>query len=193
MGCGFISLLFHTTNGLINASEYGTCIVGNALTEIFFVHAMPGIITTFSSIVLNIYTAIKAYQVYRKIEAKNRLSGNSSQSDTIKHNQRKFKRQAKPIITMLVIASGGIVYSFVVIPLFLLGKLYIRSIAYHNFMDLILIPNSYFAIPLLHPFIYGLYFKQVHEPMLRRLKGLCCKCKFNSVAVSPQKPRIAWI
>jgi len=189
-----VPLLFHTTTDFINVAEYGTCVAADALIEIFFTTAIPGIITTLFSIFLNIYTAIKAYQAYKKIEAENKLSGNSGQSatsDAIKQNRHKFKRKIKPIITMLVIASGGIVYSLVIIILFFLGRLYISSISYHDFMDLILIPNSYFAIPLLHPFVYGLYFKQIRKPMLRSLKGLCCKC--NSSAVAPQLPKIAWM
>jgi len=192
-----VPLLFHTAKAYINVAKYGTCtVVGAAATEVFFTHSLPGIITTSLSIVLNAYASIKAYQAYKRTEAENRLSGNSGQSttsDTKKQQQHRLKKQVKPIITMLVIASGGVVYCFVAILLFYLGRSMISSSAYHNFLDLIIITNSYFAIPLLHPFVYGLYFKQVREPMLQSLKSLCCKYKFNSAAVTPQMPRTAWM
>ena len=44
---------------------------------------------------------------------------------------------------------------------------------------------------LFYPFVYGLYLKQVRQPMMRLLKSTSsCKCKSAAVASQPQRNRI---
>ena len=45
-------------------------------------------------------------------------------------------------------------------------------------MDYLVLPNIFFMQLLLHPFVYGLYFKLVREPMMKFFKRLTCSCKF---------------
>ena len=85
----------------------------------------------------------------------------------------------KPII---VIMSGGILITTVV-----------TSPVYHDVMYLVVYPNTFYAVPLLHPFVYGLYFKEIHQPMMKRMKMLLCCSKFNTATVAPHTLRTAWM
>ena len=190
----FVPLLFRTSEGYKYVTEYGACIAyGDVLSELFFTHSLVGIIATSISVILNVYATNKAYQVYKKIQAENQLSGSSGQSEINNKLRHKLKERSKPIITLLVIVFGSLVYTIVLTLLYFLGKVLISSIAYHNLMDYIIVPNAYFAVPLLHPFTYGIYFKQIREPMKRYLKNFCGKFKCNSAIIAPQPPRTAWM
>jgi len=51
-------------------------------------------------------------------------------------------------------------------------------------MDYVVNRNVSYLVILLHPFVYGLYYKQVREPMMKVPKRIFCRNKFNSVAPS---------
>ena len=46
-----------------------------------------------------------------------------------------------------------------------------------------------------HPFVYGLYFKQIRERMMSFLKRITCPCKCKSATVAPlpQRNKITWM
>ena len=99
------------------------------------------------------------------------------------------------MITLLVVVLGttstSILYPLLFVPVVFLEspKVYIDFIYYvatHNLLYLSL---------LFHPFVYGLYFKQIREPMMRLLKRITriCKCKSATVAPEPQRNRINWL
>ena len=62
--------------------------------------------------------------------------------------------------------------------LYIPAKFLIDASLYHKIMDYLVLPNIFFMQPLLHPFVYGLYFKLVRKPMMKFFKRLACSCKF---------------
>jgi len=56
-------------------------------------------------------------------------------------------------------------------------------------MDVAVAPNIMFITFLLNPIVYGLYFKQVREPMMKKLRSVCCNSKFNTAVVAPMPQR----
>jgi len=89
-----------------------------------------------------------------------------------------LKKNRKPIITLLVIVLGS---SFVVIlylSMYIPGKLLIDNSTYFKAVENIISTNIYYIVVGFHPFVYGLYFKQTREPMMKRMKG-CMQNEFH--------------
>ena len=99
----------------------------------------------------------------------------------------------KPII---VILSGGvfitICFSLLYLLLYLIGAIALAPV-YHDVIRLMVNHNALHLVPLLHPFVHGLYFKQIRQPMVKQMKALPCWLKFNTTTVTPQMPRTAWM
>jgi len=192
----FLPSLFLDVDGYNSVAEYSFCTgEGAALIESLLIYLLPAVVTSCIALALNIYVTIKTYQIYKKSENENRLSGTTESSRQATANKAlrkkgKAKKQLKPMITMLVIASGGIFFSIIFPPLYFLIKLLINSVMFANIMDYIVMPNIFYIGPLLHPFVYGLYFQQTCEPMMKSLRTwfICLKC--NSASVAPQTPRM---
>jgi len=119
------------------------------------------------TISLNIYLAIKTYQVQKEIEEETRLSGATGQLEHLKQKRGNFKKHMK---TMLVIASVNSAVYVPFLSLHILGNFLIESTLYQSIMNYIIGPNVGYVIVLPHPFVYGLYFKEIHDPLIKMLK-----------------------
>ena len=94
---------------------------------------------------------------------------------------------------MVVLGTSSIGMLF---PLMFIPTIFLQSPAvYEEVMRYAIGPNIGFLSLLFHPFVYGLYFKQVREPMMRLLKKITFQCKLKSAAVAPepQRSRITWM
>ena len=166
---------------------YGACILkGNVFFRAFSVFVMPMIVAPSLAVVLNVYFTIKYYQANKQVRGE--TTGATSQSGNIRdltRMLRRIKRNRKPIITLLVVTLGSTFLNLTVIPLYIIGRFNVDSQVYNDLMEYLIIPNIAYAIHFLQPFVYGLYFKQVREPMMKYLKGFVRMNKVTSVAPQP--------
>ena len=99
-------------SGYNQVDEYGTCLAdGTAFLEAVLIFITPLILSPMLAIILNIYLAIKAYQVHKQIDKETRLAGAtdilSEKMRALKKKQSNIKRHKKPLITLLVVVLGG--------------------------------------------------------------------------------------
>jgi len=175
-------------DGVTDKPEYGACLFeGNAYVEAILTFMMPMIVATILTIILNLQLAIKASQVQRQIERETRLSGNSQSEKicTLKKKQHATKQNRKPVITLLIVVLGSAFIPLLFTPLLILGRFIVNSEIYQELMEYVMAPNIGFTIRIFHPLEYGMYFKQVREPMMKCLKRFVELNKFNSVAPKP--------
>ena len=187
-------------NGFTKVAQFAACIP-NDTTMLFITlvtHMLSAYLACLLTVVLDIYLTIKAYQIRKKIQEESQLSGGHSrdidQLKALKKKEATIKKHLKPMITLLVVVLGtssiGLLFPLLYIP-----AVYLESPRlYEEFMLYVVTPNIDCIPLLLHPLVYGLYFKQVREPMMRLLKGITCPCKQKSAAVAPeQRNRINWL
>ncbi|XP_065905050.1 adenosine receptor A2b-like [Dysidea avara] len=162
-----ISSVIFNTDGVIDVPEYGACVFkGTGFIEFFVTFVAPIVVASILSVTLNIYLAVKAYQIRKQIAKETRLSGVCSQSAEVValgRKQRNIRRNMKPIITLLVVISCSVLISLFLVPLHILG----------------------FVIAFSDVLAYGLYFRQVREPMMRCLKRSLRMNQVNSIAPQP--------
>ena len=187
-----VHVFFHS--GYIKIAQYGRCneqeddsVILSALTT-----AVPIFAISFVVLILNAYLTYKAYEIQRQIQKESKLSGaTSNEVNNLKKKQAIIKTHLKPMITLLVVVLGssaiGLIVPLIYFPAIALGS----PAVYENFLRYGVTPNISYLTILLHPFVYGLYYKQVREPMMKVLKRVTCRKKFNSVA--PQPRRTAWM
>ena len=195
----FIHNLFNS-NSLTKVAQFGTCISNDMPVFITLVtHVTSVFLACFLTAVLDIYLTIKAYQIRKRIQEESKLSGGHRRDNdrlkALKKKEANIKKHLKPMITLLVVVLGSTSIGLL-FPLLLLPVLYWETpTLYEEFVVYIVTPNIECIPLLLHPFVYGLYFKQVREPMMRLLKGITCPCKCKSAAVAPQPQsnRINWL
>ncbi|XP_065883946.1 galanin receptor 2b-like [Dysidea avara] len=173
--------LLLSVKGLLD--DHQLCVNGNKL-EISLFRLLPMFLSSTVAISLNAYLTIKAYKIRKQIQQESKLSGVNSQVAVLKKTHTKIKKDLKPAITLAVVLFGSSSITLVyVLLLHLLGLLWNPQIIAE--VDVTVSPNIIFIVFLLHPVVYGLYFKQVREPMMKTLKGLNCKNKFNTAVVAP--------
>ena len=178
----------------IRVAEYGDCVRVTAFIVPMLAYFLSVMLSSVLTLILNVYLAVKAYQIGKQIQSETRLSGgDSNQVQSLKQKQGNIRKQMKPVITLLVIVMGSIFLGLFFPVLYIPAKFLIDASLYHKIMDYLVLPNVFFLPPLLHPFVYGLYFKLVREPMMKFFKRLACSCKFNSAVVAPQPQRTAWM
>ena len=176
-------------DGVTDVPEFGACIFkGDAFTEYFLATVMPVTMDSILAITLNIYLAIVAYQIHKQIEKETRLSGgsNSSQSEkvtTLKRKQHNTRQNMKPVITLLVVIFGNVLIILVFSVLHMLGRN--SSVFYQELVEYIIIPNGGYLIHLFNPLVYGLYFRQVRDPMMKHLRRFMRMNKINEIAPQP--------
>jgi len=175
-------------NGVTDVPEFGACVFkGDAFTEHFLVNIMPGIVDSILTITLNIYLAVMAYQIHKQIEKETRLSGgSSSQSERVtalKRKQHNMRQNLKPLITLLVVIFSNVLIILVFSVLHMMGKN--SSVFYQELVEYIIIPNGGYLIHLFNPLVYGWYFRQVREPMMKHLRRFMRMNKVNVVAPQP--------
>ncbi|XP_065902577.1 glucose-dependent insulinotropic receptor-like [Dysidea avara] len=173
-------------DGVTDVPQYGACLFeGNAFVEAVVIFIIPMVVASILTILLNVRLAIKAFQVHRLIERETRLAGVNSQSTNLSVLRKKLctiKRNRKPIITLFVVIFGSVSIPLLFTPFLILGRFLVGSQVYLEFTEYVMVPNIGFVIRFFQPLVYGLYFKQVREQMMRCLKRLN---KVNSVAPQP--------
>ena len=187
-------------NGFTKVARFGTCRAqGGAVFESLITYMLPIFSSCLLTAILNIYLTIKAYKVHKRIQEESKLSGghteDNDQLKVLKKRQATVKKHLKPMITLLVVVLGtssvGLLFPLLYIPTIFLEspEVYLQIVQY------VVGSNVGFLSLLLHPFVYGLYFKQVREPMMRLLKRITrlCKCKSAAVAPELQRSRITWM
>jgi len=182
------SILLHSrafiSVGYTKRAQYGTCISdGNTFVFTVLAFVLPVFAVSLIVIILNVYLSYKAYQAQRKIQEESRLSGTTS--NEAKKKQATIKTHLKPMKTLLIVVSGsvalGLIFPMLYIPAGILNSPVFFEIVH------ILIPNIAYLMLLFHPFVYGLYYRQVRESMMKVLKRITCRNKFNSAVVAPQR------
>ena len=188
----FTHNLFNT-EGFTKVAKFGVCHSNEGDLQTLISFTLPLFLTSFLATVLNVYLTIKAYQVHKQIQEESKLSGGHSRGDNdqlkaLKKKQATIKKHFKPMITLLVVVLGSSSIGL------LLPLLFIQSVN-EGVIRYVIVPNMGFFSILFHPFVYGLYFKQVREPMMRLLNRITCPCKCKSAAVAPQpqRNRINWL
>ena len=188
------------SNGFTKIAKFGICSLKGGPTLVsFMTSTLPVFFACFLTAILNIYLTVKAYQVHKQIQEESKLSGGHTEDNNrlkaLKKKQATVKKHRKPMITLLVVvlgtASFGLLTPLLIIPTVLLES----PAVYVKVMQYVVGPNIIYFSLLLHPFVYGLYFKQVREPMMRLLKRITrlCRCKSATVSPEPQRSRITWM
>ena len=182
-------------NGFTKVAKFGVCPPNDRTTlfQAWMSRILPVFLACFLTVILNIYLTIKAYQVHQQIEEESKLSGGQSgdndQLKALKKKQATIKKHRKPIITLLVVVLGTTSIGLSFPLLFILISFLESPTVYEELMRYVVTPNLYTLSLLFHPFVYGLYFKQLREPMMRLLKRIIYPCKSKSSAVAPQPQR----
>jgi len=186
-----IHVLFFN-DGFTKVSQFGTCNPkGKSYISSLLNHGLPIFASSVIAAILNIYLAIKAYQVHKKIQEETRLSGAiTSELKALKKRQAFIKMNWKPMITLMVVVLGslgiGIFFPLISIAVKILG-------ASKEISAYFIGSNIGYLVLLINPFVYGLYFKQVREPMMKTLRGFLCMDQCNTAIVAPQPRRTAWM
>ena len=180
-------------NGFTKTAKFGICGLKDGVSPGHAISiALPIFLACSLAIILNIYLTIKAYKVHKQIQEESRLSGgHTDHLEALKKKQATIKKHRKPMITLIVAVATsfiGVLFALMLLPL-----VFLESPAfYQDIMQYVVGPNiSYFSF-LFHPFVYGLYFKQVREPMMRLLKRISRLCRCKSAFIAPQR-RITWM
>ena len=187
-------------NGFTKVAQFGTCISKDrmSLLNALMTYIVPAFLACLFTVILNIYLTIKAYQIRKKIQEESKLSGGHTRDNdklkALKKKEASIKKHLKPMITLLVVVLGSTSTGFI-FPLLFIPAVFLESPeVYEGVMRYVVAPNIGLIQILLHPLVYGLYFKQVREPMMRLLKGITCPCKCKSAAVAPlPQRRINWL
>ena len=180
-------------NGFTKTAKFGICGLKEGIDHMNVITIVVPIFLACSiTIILNIYLTIKAYKVHKQIQEESRLSGgHTDHLEALKKKQATIKKHRKPMITLIVVVGTsffGLLFALMLLPL-----VFLESPAfYEDIMQYVVGPNiSNFSL-LFHPFVYGLYFKQVREPMMRSLKRISRLCRCKSAVIAPQR-RITWM
>ena len=167
--------LLNPNDDFTKIAEFGICGLKNEATLVnFMTIVVPVFLACFVTVILNIYLTVKAFQVHKQIQEESKLSGghteDNDQMKALKKKQATIKKHRKPMITLLVVVLGslssGLLFPLLLAPILLLEN----SAVYEKVIQYVVGPNIVYFSLLLHPFVYGLYFKQVREPMMRLLK-----------------------
>ena len=167
-----------------NLPQYNLCISLAGISQRFIFRMLPGFLASSLTISLNIYLSIKAYKVCKQIERETRLSGVSSEAKSLKKKQSKLKKDLKPIVTLLMLIFGSSLVGFLLVLLLNILKLLWSEQVFMR-AEQALRPNIYFVVLILHPTVYGLYFKQVRDQMVRKLRNVLNRYRLNTAVVAP--------
>ena len=178
-------------NSFTKVAQFGTCQSNDrGLLHTLITFIFPIFLACLLTVILNIYLTIKAYQIRKKIQEESKLSGGHRRDNdklkALKKKEVNIKKHLKPMITLLVVVLGSTSIGLL-FPLLFFPTVFLESgTLYKEVMRHVVGSNIGFTSLLFHPLVYGLYFKQVREPMMRLLKRITCPCKCKSAAVAPQ-------
>ena len=187
----YLHVFFNTD--YVKSAQYGYCLENNSFILLFVTFLLPVFALSLIVLVLNVYLSFKAYQVQGKIRAESRLSGaRSNEVNKLKKKQATIKTHLKPMITLLVVVLGSSSFGLL-FPIFFVSARILEVPEIEEMMTNMVASNIGYLVFLVHPFVYGLYYKQIREPMMKVLKRVICRNKFNSATVAPQPRRTAWM
>ena len=177
-------LIYELTTGIEydKSSRFGSCflkqqqsLLVSLLTSIFPIFQACSI-----TITLDVYLSIKAYQMYKKIQQE---SGEKKELFKDKLNQ--IFRQLKPMITLLVTILGSLAITVFASAVYIYVKaLRVEDEAYQTFLKHILVYNLGVLSSIVHPVVYGLYFRNIRQPLCKKIKRMVQSCKFNAIALT---------
>ena len=170
----FIGLMYELIVGVDydQHSRYGMCFHKEASFIGFLLSlTIPIFLAFFTTIPLDVYLSIKAYQVYKRIQKEN-----GEEKQVSKDKLNKVLRQVKPVITLFVTILGSttiavifaIIYNYTLITA---GR--------YSLLTHLILPNMPYLDMSLHVVVYGLYFRKIREPLCRKLKWMMRSCTFN--------------
>ena len=169
-------LIYEITFGTVHhkSSQFGSCIIeeGSILVSLFSALLLI-IITCGITITLDVYLAIKAYKVYKRIQKEN-----GEQVQMSKDKLKKILQQLKPLITLLVSILGNMAVLIIAYIFFMVSSLMVEDKSHQTLINDLLLQNVIYLSVILHPLVYGLYFREVHQPLCRRFKWMVQSCKF---------------
>ena len=183
-------------DGYIVVSRYGFCLLEiDRFLEVLLTFAIPVLTESIGTISFNTYLAVKAYQIQQQIQRETRLSGGSNQLEQLKRKRGNLKKHMKPIVTLLVIAFVNSAICVFFLTLYIPGRFWISSVTYQDTMDYIIAPNVLYVVLLIHPFVYGLYFKQIRDPLVKMVKSFILTHNIMATVPASQPPirRTAWM
>ncbi|XP_065895944.1 trace amine-associated receptor 8a-like [Dysidea avara] len=161
--------------------EYGVCLSeGIDFLKAILTYAIPIFMEAVITTLLNIYLAIKAYQVRKQVQKETRLSGATNQVEALQQKRRQIRKHMKPILTLLIILLGNSFITLAFIILYILGRVLLAGTVYDSIMEYVVKPNIIFLIPFFHPIVYGIHFKQIREPMMNMILRCYNRCTQNS-------------
>ena len=167
--------------------QYSACLsMGGSFIESLLFYTLPILLSSLVTVAMDVYLSIKAYNVSKQIEKETRLSGgNSTKVKSLKQQLATTKKHLKPMITLLIAVLGstftGMIYSVLYIPV----RVAETATAYTQFIELIFASSIVYIFFLTQPLIYGLYYKQTREPMMKLLKSVIPCPQFKSATVAP--------
>ena len=172
---GIARLLYDLIGGTeyYQSSRWGSCIRHNSILLALITTVIPIIVTVSITLTLDIYLSIKAYQIYKRIQ---KDSGEEVQ--VFKDKLNKVLEQLKPVITLLVTILGSTAMS-VIASILYVSTLTVEDESYVMFINHILIPLFSNFTVILHTLVYGLYFREIRQPLCKRFKCIVQSCKFN--------------
>ena len=184
-----VNRLFKDYSHLADHDLCVSLVLGNR-SESFFIRILPILLGSLLTLLLNIYLANKAYKVYSQIRKETRLSSVSNEVETLKKKLSKIKRDLKPVITLLMVLVGsGLIAQLFILLINLSASLWDYEIT--TKIDQAFSATVMYAVVFLHPLVYGLYFKEIRQPLVAMLKKYLCKSKFNTATVAPMPQRTA--
>ena len=170
----FIGLIFELIIGAEydKSSRFGVCFAKQGSFRLNdFGIIIPIFLSFFITITLDAYLSIKAYQIYKRIQKEE----GEERKQMSKNKLSKTLQQLKPMITLLITILGSIAIS-VIASIMYLSALTVEG---PSFVKYVILPNLLYLQFLLHPLVYGLYFRKIRQPLCRRLKRMVQSCKFN--------------
>ena len=181
------------------SSQFGCCsLKQRSVLVSLFTTLIPLFFACFITITLDVYLSIKAYQMYKKIQEEN-----DGETQVFKDKLSKILQQLKPMITLLVTILGSMGISAIssIVNIYVTTLMVEDNSSYQMFVKYIILSNSGILTVTLHPLVYGLYFREIRQPLCRRFKWIVqsCKCKTKrntilpSQASSGQSRKRAWM
>ena len=186
-------LIYEITSGTVyhKSSQFGSCIIEQSSILVSFVTALlPMFIACGITITLDVYLSIKGYQVYKTIQKEN-----GEEVQTSKNKLKKILQQLKPLITLLVIILGNMAVLMIAFFIFMVSSLMIEDKSYQTFINDILLQSLAYLSLILHPLVYGPYFREVRQPLCRRFKRMaqCCNFMNKTNSISPSIRTNTWM
>jgi len=166
-------------------AEYSMCLSnGGSLLETLLLFTLPTLTSSLLAVTIDVYLAITAYRVSKQIERETRLSGASSNEvKTLKQKKATIMKHLKLMMTLLIAVLGSTSTGMLFAALYYSARAMGTATVYKQFIELVFSTNVGYIVFLLQPFIYGLYYKQTRDPMMKLLNRMFPNCRLNAAVV----------